>query len=65
MVIAGGKSKRMGFDKGTIEWHAKEQRYYAADLLKELCGEVFISCRPEQEKDIDATIRLCQIPLLI
>ena len=57
LVLAGGKSKRMGFDKGAIQWHGKEQQYYAADLLKELCADVFISCRPEQEKDIDATYK--------
>ena len=43
LVLAGGKSKRMGFDKGTIDWHGKEQRYYIADLLKFFCKEVYIS----------------------
>jgi molybdopterin-guanine dinucleotide biosynthesis protein A len=54
LVLAGGKSLRMGKDKALIDWHGKAQRYYAADLLKAFCKEVFISCRPEQEKDIDA-----------
>ena len=53
LVLAGGKSERMGFDKGSFSWHGKEQRYYAADLLKQLCKEVFISCRNEQQKEID------------
>lgn len=53
LVLAGGRSKRMGFDKGTIQWHAKEQQYYVADLLKELCETVFISCRTDQQKEID------------
>lgn len=54
LVLAGGKSKRMGHDKTIITWHGKEQRYYAADLLGELCNEVYISCRPDQQSDIDS-----------
>jgi len=50
LVLAGGKSSRMGFDKGSIDWHGKPQRYYMADMLKPLCNEVFISCRPNQEE---------------
>ena len=53
LVLAGGKSVRMGYDKGLIAWHGKEQQYYLADLLKRLCNEVYISCRPEQQKEID------------
>ena len=53
LVLAGGKSVRMGYDKGLIAWHGKEQQYYLADLLKDLCNEVYISCRPDQQKDTD------------
>lgn len=52
LVLAGGKSQRMGFDKGTVNWFGKEQRYYLADLLKPLCNEVFISCREDQRSQI-------------
>jgi len=48
LVLAGGKSERMGFDKGTVNWFGKEQRFYLADMLKPLCKEVFISCREDQ-----------------
>lgn len=54
LVLAGGKSQRMGFDKGAVNWHGKEQRYYMADLLKSLCDEVFISCRADQQKSINS-----------
>jgi molybdopterin-guanine dinucleotide biosynthesis protein A len=50
LVLAGGKSRRMGRDKSSIEWHGKEQQYYLADLLKPLCNEVFISKRSDQEE---------------
>lgn len=53
LVLAGGKSTRMGHDKSVINWHGKEQRYYAADLLHQFCNEVFISCREEQVPEID------------
>jgi molybdopterin-guanine dinucleotide biosynthesis protein A len=48
LVLAGGKSTRMGHDKSTIKWHGKEQQYYLADLLEPFCAEVFISRREEQ-----------------
>jgi len=53
LVLAGGKSTRMGFDKGAANWHGKQQRYYMADLLKNFCKEVFISGRPGQQQEID------------
>jgi len=54
LVLAGGKSERMGFDKGAVNWHGKEQRYHMADLLKRFCKEVFIGCRADQQEEIDA-----------
>jgi len=52
LVLAGGRSRRMGTDKGKMIWNGKEQRYRMADLLKNLCEEVFISCRKDQEEEI-------------
>jgi molybdopterin-guanine dinucleotide biosynthesis protein A len=52
-VLAGGQSLRMGFDKGNVNWHGKAQRYHMADMLKPFCNEVFISCRPGQQGEID------------
>ena len=54
LVLAGGKSARMGYDKGLIDWNGKEQQYYLADLLKNICTQVYISCRPDQQKEIDS-----------
>lgn len=53
LVLAGGKSQRMGFDKGAVNWHGKEQRYYMADMLRPVCNEVFISCREDQQQQIN------------
>lgn len=53
LVLAGGKSLRMGQAKDKMKWHGKEQRYHAADLLKKFCDEVYISCRFDQANEID------------
>jgi len=54
LVLAGGKSVRMGYDKGAIRWHRVEQRYYVADMLKNVCDDVYISCREEQINEINS-----------
>ncbi len=51
LVLAGGKSERMGFDKAAINWHGREQHYHMTDLLNQYCNEVHISCRAEQQID--------------
>ena len=48
LVLAGGKSQRMGVDKGLINYHGKPQREYAVELLQSFCEQTFLSCRPEQ-----------------
>ncbi|HCN48436.1 MAG TPA: molybdenum cofactor guanylyltransferase [Chryseobacterium sp.] len=53
LVLAGGKSLRMGKAKDLLHWHGKEQRYFAADLLAPFCDEVFISCRQDQLESFD------------
>ncbi|HWI94264.1 MAG TPA: NTP transferase domain-containing protein [Flavisolibacter sp.] len=53
LVLAGGKSLRMGENKALLQWHGKEQMYYMTDMLKQFCNEVFISCRVDQKNRID------------
>lgn len=43
LVLAGGKSSRMGFDKTEIQYFDKPQKYHLADVMKSFCEEVFIS----------------------
>ena len=57
LVLAGGKSTRMGEDKGLILWHGIPQRNYTAQLLEHFCDEVFISCREEQVTEIGNTFQ--------
>jgi len=53
LVLAGGRSLRMGKDKGSLSWHGQQQRYFLYGLLEGFCDEVFISCRQEQAYSID------------
>ena len=48
LVLAGGRSERMGTDKGLIDYHGKPQREHLFDLLQAYCAETFISCRSDQ-----------------
>jgi molybdopterin-guanine dinucleotide biosynthesis protein A len=48
LVLMGGKSTRMGKDKGMLDYHGKPQREYVYDLLSGFCEEVYYSGRAEQ-----------------
>lgn len=48
LVLAGGRSTRMGRDKGELVYHSQKQRSHAYQLLADYCEEVFVSCRAEQ-----------------
>ena len=48
LVLAGGRSVRMGTDKGLLDYKGKPQREHAFDLLSSICERVFTSCRTEQ-----------------
>lgn len=48
LILSGGKSSRMGRDKGSISYHGKSQREHLHDLLVPFCHEVFISCNEQQ-----------------
>ena len=52
LVLAGGKSTRMGTDKGLLNYHGQAQRYYLFNLMQQVLGkdaEVFLSVRAEQD----------------
>ncbi|SNR51657.1 NTP transferase domain-containing protein [Hymenobacter mucosus] len=54
LVLAGGRSQRMGEDKGKLAYHAgQEQRAYAAELLARFCQDVHVSCRPDQVNELE------------
>lgn len=48
LVLAGGKSQRMGRDKALIDYQGKPHAHYLYDLLTPWCDQVFLSSRPQQ-----------------
>jgi molybdopterin-guanine dinucleotide biosynthesis protein A len=54
LVLAGGRSSRMGTDKSKLQYHGKAQRDYAAELIRPMVQEVFYSCRPDQAAEFGA-----------
>ena len=56
LVLSGGKSTRMGTDKGLIPYHGKPQREYLYDLLSQVCEKTFISLREEQQDELPKEI---------
>jgi molybdopterin-guanine dinucleotide biosynthesis protein A len=55
LVLSGGKSTRMGTDKGLIAYHGLPQRDYLYQLLENICDKTFMSIRKEQETAISST----------
>lgn len=52
LVLSGGKSTRMGTDKGLIEYHGVAQREYLYELLSQVCDQTFVSLREEQKFEL-------------
>ena len=48
LILAGGKSQRMGKDKATLSYHGIPQTVYVTNLLENFCNEIFLSCREDQ-----------------
>ena len=55
LVLAGGKSTRMGKDKRQLHYHGMSQQEYSFSLLESLCEKVFISVREAQIDDTGAS----------
>ncbi len=56
LVLAGGKSVRMGTDKGLLNYYGKSHRYFAVEMLENLNFKTFLSVRKEQKITDTATI---------
>ncbi|MBD0849963.1 NTP transferase domain-containing protein [Maribacter arenosus] len=55
LILAGGKSMRMGTDKGRIAYHGIPQREHLYRLLEGVCDKTFMSIRKEQVAEISST----------
>ncbi len=56
LVLAGGESKRMGLDKGSIDYYGMPHREYLVQLLNHFVTETFLSCRPGHAPHSDTSI---------
>ncbi|MBE7175836.1 MAG: NTP transferase domain-containing protein [Mucilaginibacter polytrichastri] len=48
LVLAGGKSTRMGRDKSALKYHESTQAAHVFSQLGNMCAEVFLSCNSDQ-----------------
>jgi len=48
LVLAGGKSTRMGEDKSLITYFGLEHRIYLAKMIAPFCEKTYISCQENQ-----------------
>ncbi|GHA80701.1 molybdenum cofactor guanylyltransferase [Pontibacter akesuensis] len=51
LVLAGGKSTRMGTDKGLLNYRGMPHRDYLFQLLDRLCTKTFLGLRKEQQNE--------------
>ncbi len=49
LVLAGGQSRRMQTDKGSLEYFGKSQRLYVHEMLSPFCQETFVSYAQDQD----------------
>jgi molybdenum cofactor guanylyltransferase len=47
LILAGGKSSRMGKNKSLIEFHSKPQFIHLQELLKPFCHQIFLSVQKD------------------
>ncbi|RRQ48926.1 molybdenum cofactor guanylyltransferase [Maribacter algicola] len=57
LVLSGGKSTRMGQDKGLISYHGVPQREHLYHLLDTLCDKTFLSVRQDQDEEIASNFK--------
>ena len=62
IVLAGGKSFRMGTDKGMIRWKGKTLAEHAIEIISPLCSEIFISANSDDYDPLGYSVLNDQYP---
>jgi molybdopterin-guanine dinucleotide biosynthesis protein A len=65
LVVAGGKSARMGRDKGLIVYYDRPHREWLADLLAPVCDAVYISVNADQARAGGAVAGVRRYPFVV
>jgi molybdopterin-guanine dinucleotide biosynthesis protein A len=58
LVLAGGKSQRLGQDKTTINYHGDAHRELLAKILRVRCQDTYLSCRADQMGQLESEFPL-------
>lgn len=58
LVLSGGKSTRMGADKGLISYHGMPQRDYLYQMLSNICEVTYMSIREDQKSEFKEDINV-------
>lgn len=53
LVLAGGKSSRMGMDKALLNYNGIPQQFHLYYMFQKICSKVYISCNNNQISEID------------
>lgn len=53
LILAGGRSSRMGEDKSLINYHGVEQIYHIKKITESLGLDTYVSCREDQRAGLD------------
>lgn len=60
LVLAGGQSRRMQTDKGSLAYFGKSQRLYVHEMLNPFCQETFVSYAHDKDVHLDE-----QLPVVL
>ncbi len=52
LALVGGKSRRMGTNKGKLDYHGIPQQEYLMNQLSQFCNQTYLSCRPDQAGEL-------------
>ncbi|MGI9545991.1 MAG: NTP transferase domain-containing protein, partial [Flavobacteriaceae bacterium] len=58
LVLAGGKSTRMGKDKGQIPYHGIPQSNHLYHILEGICDNTFMSIREDQQSQYEGAFKV-------
>jgi len=58
LVLSGGKSTRMGMDKGVILYHGIPQREYLYNVLTTVCENTYWSIREDQRDEFSSETKV-------